>query len=331
MGNQDKKLNTNLATLGGIEQKLSDLKTKQKAAMGDQAITLEKEIRLWEKKKEAMKNAIIIGVATPPELKTLDAPVNKGIDLKKAKATNPMEDESGKLKLPDSGPLKKLAADIDKAHSKILSFNESIWGTDSMIGGWAESATAGVTRITTVLQEFGTMLKDQTLTTVQQVSGGLQAMGALMGAMSGLVDGAAGSWLQWGANLLAMIAAAIPQLLALFGIQSSLAVANSAASVPFPFNIVAIAATVAGIAAAVASIPKPKAFASGGIVYGNTFAQVGEYPGAANNLGVIAPLSKLRQMIQPAGDFFGKLEFRIRGNDLYAIYNKIDNANNRTR
>lgn len=128
-----------------------------------------------------------------------------------------------------------------------------------------------------------------------------------------------------------MIAAAIPQLLALFGIQSSLAVANSAASVPFPFNIVAIAATVAGIAAAVASIPKPKAFASGGIVYGNTFAQVGEYPGAANNLGVIAPLSKLRQMIQPAGDFFGKLEFRIRGNDLYAIYNKIDNANNRTR
>ena len=331
LGNQGKKLNTNLATLGGIEQKISDLKTKQKEAMGDQAIALQKEIRLWEKKKEAMNNAIIIGAATPPELKTLDAPAYKGLNSKKLKTTNPKLDESGKLKVVDSGPLQKISREIDKAQSKILSFNESLFGENSVIAGWADNATSGITRITSIFKEFGDMMKNDTLTSIEKVSGGLAAMGALMGAMGGIVDGAAGSWLSWGANILAMVAAAIPQLLTLFGIQCSLAVANSASALPPPFNLIAIAATVAGIAAAVASIPKPKAFANGGIVYGNTFAQVGEYPGAANNPEVIAPLSKLRQLIQPVGEHFGKMEFRIRGNDLYAVYNKIDHANTRTR
>lgn len=325
LDNQNKKLNTNLSTIGGVEQKISDLKTAQKSAMDEQAIALEKEIRLWEKKQEAMKSAIIIGAATPPELKPLEAPANKGIDLKKAKVTNPKVNEVGKLAVVDSSPLKKMAEDIDQAHSKILSFNESIWGTDSSIGQWADNTTASVTRITTVFQEFGTMLKDQTLTTIQQVSGGLQAMGALMGAMGGLADGAAGSWLSWGANILAMVAAALPQLLALFGVQSALAVSEQA-KLPFPLNLIAIGATVAGIAAAVMAIPKPKAFANGGIVYGNTFAQVGEYPGAANNPEVIAPLSKLRSLLEPAsGGFGGTVEFVIKGNRLVGVLNKESN------
>lgn len=321
LGKQNKKLNTNLGTIGGVEQKISALRTAQKSAMDEQAIALEKEIRLWEKKQEAMKNALSIGAATPPELKPLDAPANKGIDLKGAKATNPKVDDAGKLAVVDSGPLQKMSADIDKAHGKILSFNESIWGTDSSIGRWADNATSSVTRITTVFQEFGTMLKDQTLTTVQQVSGGLQAMGALMGAMGGVVDGSAGSWLSWGANILAMVAAALPQLLALFGVQSALAVSEQA-KLPFPLNLVAIGATVAGIAAAVIAIPKPKAFANGGIVYGNTFAQVGEYPGAANNPEVIAPLSKLKSMLSPQGFSGGTVEFVIKGNRLIGVMNK---------
>lgn len=331
LGDQGKKLNTNLSTLGGIEQKISTLKTKQKEAMGDQAIALEKEIRLWEKKKEAMQNAITIGAATPPELKLLEAPTNKGIDLKKAKATNPKLDENGKLKVADSGPLHKISSEIEKAQSKILSFNESIFGENSVIAGWADNATSGITRITAVFKEFGDMMKNETLSSVEKVSGGIAAMGAMMGAMGSIVDGAAGSWLTWGANILAMVAAAIPQLLTLFGIQCSLAVANSASALPPPFNIIAIAATVAGIAAAIASIPQPKAFANGGIVYGNTFAQVGEYPGAANNPEVIAPLSKLRQLIQPAGAGGGVYEFRLRGRDFVAVAAKYNNINERTR
>lgn len=330
LGDQGKKLNTNLSTLGGIEQKISTLKTKQKEAMGEQAIALEKEIRLWEKKKEAMQNAITIGAATPPELKPLEAPTNKGIDLKKAKATNPKLDENGKLKVADSGPLHKISSEIEKAQSKILSFNQSLFGENSVIANWADNATSGITRITAIFKEFSDMMKNETLSSVEKVSGSITAMGAMMGAMGSIVDGTAGSWLSWGANILAMVAAALPQLLALFGIQCAVGISEQA-SLPFPLNLIAIGATVAGIAAAVASIPKPKAFANGGIVYGNTFARVGEYPGAANNPEVIAPLSKLRQLIRPANAEGGVYEFRLRGRDFVAVAAKYDTINNRTR
>lgn len=334
---QNKKLNTNLGTIGGVEQKISALRTAQKSAMDEQAIALEKEIRLWEKKQEAMKNAISIGAATPPELKPLDAPANKGIDLKGAKATNPKVDEQGKLTLPDSGSLNKLTENIDTAQRKTLSFNESIWGTNSTIGQWADNATASITRISTIFQEFGGMLKNKTLNTVQQVSGSLQAMGAMMGAMGGIVDGAAGSWLNWGANVLAMIAQAIPLIMALATTQVTAATAQvtantavaatgaaaSVASIPVVGWIMAGVA-VAGVIAALAAVPKPKlpAFANGGIVYGNTFAQVGEYPGAANNPEVIAPLSKLKSMLSPQGFSGGTVEFVIKGNRLIGVMNK---------
>ena len=326
LGKQNEKLNTNLATIGGMENKLSTLKKSQKEAMGEQAVALEKEIRLWQQKLEAMQNALMVGMAAPPEMKPLEASPNKGIEVRNSKT-----DEEGKLQVPDIGPIRKLQKEIGMAKDKALSYNESLFGENSSIARWADSATSGITRVTQAFGEFGDMLKNDTLSAVDMIGGSLTAMGALMGAMGGIVDGAAGSWLQWGANLLVMVSAAIPQLLALFGIQSSLAVANSAAAVPFPFNIIAIAATVAGIASAVAAIPKPRAFASGGIAYGTTYAMVGEYPGAANNPEVIAPLNKLRQLIQPGQAGGGIYEFRLRGRDFVAVAAKYENINNRTR
>lgn len=329
LGKQGKQLNTNLDTIGGMEQKIAALRAAQKEASTEQAIALEKDIRLLEKKKYAMENAVQMGATEKSEMKRIEPPQNKGIDLKATSMTGPPRGNEGNFIL-DPVPVKDMAAATTEAQSKIVSFNESIWGSNSLIGNWADNATSGITRITTLFKEYGTMLKDDTLTSVQKVSGSMQAMGALMGAMGGIVDGAAGSWLSWGANILAMVAAAIPQLLTLFGIQCSLAVAGSATLLP-PFNLIAIGATVAGIAAAIASIPQPKAFAAGGIVYGNTFAQVGEYPGAANNPEVIAPLSKLKQLIEPGGSGGGVYEFRLRGRDFVAVAAKYDTINNRTR
>lgn len=57
-----------------------------------------------------------------------------------------------------------------------------------------------------------------------------------------------------------------------------------------------IATAVSGVLAAFAAIPK---FADGGIVTGPTLALVGEYSGARSNPEVIAPLDKLKDMIQP--------------------------------
>ena len=72
-------------------------------------------------------------------------------------------------------------------------------------------------------------------------------------------------------------------------------------------------------------------FADGGIVSGPTFAMVGEYAGADNNPEVIAPLNKLKQIMQTDGGGYGEVEFRISGRDLVGIVNKVNNLNNRTR
>lgn len=331
LGNQGKALNRNLDTIGGVEQKISDLRTAQKNAMVEQAVTLEREIRLWQKKAEAMQNAIRIGAADKPELTPLKAPENRGIDLEKAQATNPKRGNGDKPELVDQAPLQKIVSEIQKAHTQVGTFNDSIFGMNSAIGTWANQATAGITHIVDLFGEFSEMLKNDTLTTVQKTSGSLTAIGAIMGSMGNIVGGAAGSWLQWGANLLAMVAAAIPQLLTLFGIQSSLAVVTSA-TVGFPLNIIAIATTMAAIAAAVASIPKPAAFAAGGVISGPTLALVGEYAGASNNPEVIAPLSKLKAMIEPSASMNGlRLETKIKGKDLYIALRNVEHEISRTR
>ena len=91
-----------------------------------------------------------------------------------------------------------------------------------------------------------------------------------------------------------------------------------------------IATAVSGVLGAFASIPK---FADGGIVSGPTYALVGEYAGASNNPEVIAPLDKLKDLIQPAG---GNLtvglngEFRLDGQDLVLAVDRVNSRNSRT-
>lgn len=60
-------------------------------------------------------------------------------------------------------------------------------------------------------------------------------------------------------------------------------------------------------------------FANGAIVSGPTMALVGEYAGASNNPEVIAPLDKLRTMIQPAGGVSGVVRFEIDGRKLVGV------------
>ena len=103
--------------------------------------------------------------------------------------------------------------------------------------------------------------------------------------------------------------------------------ASAMASIPFVGPILAIAA-VASVLAALASIPK---FAAGGLAYGPTLGLFGEYSGAQNNPEVVAPLNRLRNMLQPAGGIGGEVEFVIDGRVLRGILNKVDRINQRTK
>src|SRR5690606_21402550 len=82
-----------------------------------------------------------------------------------------------------------------------------------------------------------------------------------------------------------------------------------------------IATAVGGVLAAFAAIPK---FADGGLAYGPTLGMFGEYAGARNNPEVIAPLDKLRKLIQPSsGNVEVSLGSVIRGTDLQIVIERV--------
>lgn len=64
----------------------------------------------------------------------------------------------------------------------------------------------------------------------------------------------------------------------------------------------------------------------GGLVYGNSVVNVGEYPGARSNPEVIAPLDKL-QSILGNSMMGGEVVFRIEGTELVGILNKQNKIN----
>jgi hypothetical protein len=171
------------------------------------------------------------------------------------------------------------------------------------------------------------------------------------------VKGVAGEWMDFFGNVLQ----AIPDLIGQFsmltaeiaknsGQQTAAAASNVAANasetasneskaisgatasssgIPFPYNIIAIAVSIAAVLAALAtSVPK---MASGGIVSGPTNVLVGEYAGAGSNPEVIAPLNKLKGMLQPTGGYGGgTVVFKIQGRTLRGVLQRDNQYRDRT-
>ncbi len=83
---------------------------------------------------------------------------------------------------------------------------------------------------------------------------------------------------------------------------SGYAVATAKGAKLGPFGWIAFAAAgLAQLTAMVSAVKALPAFANGGIVSGPTVGLIGEYAGASSNPEVIAPLDKLRGMLNPAG------------------------------
>lgn len=100
------------------------------------------------------------------------------------------------------------------------------------------------------------------------------------------------------------------------------------AYIPFAGTAIAsgmIAAQQAMIIAA--GIPK---YEKGALAFGPTLGIFGEYAGASHNPEVVAPLDKLRSMIEPSNGFSGEVEFVIKGRRLVGVLNKENKINKRT-
>jgi len=127
-------------------------------------------------------------------------------------------------------------------------------------------------------------------------------------------------------NILADALSSIGKALITFALTSGAAIELFKDPKTWP---IALAAGVAAVAAgsflkSKLSDNKATAFANGGIVSGPTMGLVGEYPGAANNPEVIAPLDKLKSMIGGGGSG----TFVLRGQDLLLSVNRAQKASN---
>ena len=143
-----------------------------------------------------------------------------------------------------------------------------------------------------------------------------QATGQMFGALGEAFE-------QPAFNIMGTIAQAVATL--------ALTFANSLKGEPSVWTWIAgAAAGTATLISTIASIRQATAFAEGGIVSGPTYALVGEYAGAKNNPEVIAPLNKLRSLIEPQRGFeAGQVRFEIEGRTLVGLLEKVNRLSSR--
>ena len=216
----------------------------------------------------------------------------------------------------------------EEIEAKIRSLQNLVDNTQNPLGDEQRKEVEGLLRS---WQNYEAILSDFSKRG-DAITGTLGNLGAMMSSLSGVVGEGAAGWLTYGSNLLNAVAQALPAIAQVIGGNIAQAFAGAAAqsqTVPFPFNLVALAASMAAVTAAVASIPK---FADGGIAYGPTLGIFGEYAGASSNPEVVAPLSRLKGLIADTQSTVGgEVVFRISGRELVGILNKRNNMIRRTR
>lgn len=103
-----------------------------------------------------------------------------------------------------------------------------------------------------------------------------------------------------------------------------------AAHAYIPFAGFGIGAGFASSAVAMVEAIGLMPFANGGVISGPVIGLMGEYAGASNNPEVVAPLDKLRSMIEPNSGISGNVEFGIKGRKLVGILKKEHNLSKRS-
>lgn len=226
-------------------------------------------------------------------------------------------------------------AEVQKLLGEYYELNKQRVGADSPVGRLELTTPQAKVLNPVTIAKSADATKDMvsSIDTMKGADGIINSLASAFGSLGQVVSSAAGSWLEWVGNLLRAVAQAVPSINTLTvalgkktEVETAASVAGAASSVAStpvvgPGLAVAAAATVlASILAAISSIPK---FASGGIAYGPTLGLFGEYAGAANNPEVVAPLSKLRDLIgSDIQSGTETIELRARGRDLVAIVDK---------
>ena len=343
-----------LRTLEEIERALSVLQARRKRQSVEEIAATDAEIAKLERKREAMERGGRI-TGWQKEVDDLRGLGDRELTVKvRSMGFEQLTEKIRELKKEMEGL--DVTDDQRKSLQKLIDQyeqwrRESVQSMDTVKSGWAglKGIGDGVKSLTDALQGNGdawsvvTGVIDAAFKIYDSISGviGLITMlteatsTAKKGEAAAQTEGAAAAVANVGATAAqtAASAAAVPALEAEAASWVELAAARIfAAHAMIPFVGPGLATGfVTGMGATIGAVKgSVMALAEGGVAYGPQLALVGEYRGASSNPEVVAPLDKLRSIIEPAGGTHGDVEFRIQGRTLVGILNKENKHRART-
>lgn len=156
----------------------------------------------------------------------------------------------------------------------------------------------------------------------------LTTIGSLMNNIAGATNNSTAAWMNYFSSILAGTTALLPLLASVFEIKAMEGIASQS-KLPWPMNLIAMAATAAGLVASIANIPK---FAEGGIFTGNN--TIGDMNLARVNAGEMILNNRqqrnLFNILNGNGTNYNtnrEVKLRIEGRDLVGV---LTNQNNKT-
>lgn len=349
-----------LNTLEDIEKAISYYEARQKRASGDEIAENAKVIASYYRKRDALKRGIDI-VDMKSEADAINSLTGReykvkirsmGFDeltAKIAELQKALNDTENPLTTAQRKDIEDLIGVYERWRSEVVNtFDTYREGYNGL-----KNVGSGVQSITDALEGNGNAW--QKITAI--IDGFLEVydgISAIVGIINMLTTASQTHTAAKTAEAAAVVvatgaqAAEAPIADAAAAAQTPVIAANEAAAASYmkmasaaffaahayiPFAGFGIAAGFTAAAAAiVSSVGKVVAtpFAEGGIVTGPTLGYIGEYAGASNNPEVVAPLDKLRTLIEPRDAMAGHVEFEIDGRKLRGVLQRVNNVSNRS-
>ena len=338
------------ATLQDINNNIAILTRRLQTATVEEAALINQQIAAWNVKADAIRNAgqaaTVTAAAWKEDAATLGeisnnirilesqleaatlseaALINQQIEAwnAKADAIRNAGKEAEKASITTGEGLKKSWGAIKNVGNSVENITEALKGNGSawqavvsIIDGFI-GVYEGIQTIVGIIQLLTAASAAHAAT--KTVEAGAEAGAATTRAAAATTNAVSGA-AEIATNK--MVAASFKELAASEYMAAHAAIPFAGFAIGAGFTASMLALTTA------AGIP---ALADGGIASGPTLALVGEYAGASGNPEVIAPLDKLRSMLQPsAGLDLSKVQFEIKGRTLVGILAKENNVNKRS-
>lgn len=333
-----------LDSIEKLDKAIAAYTALQKKSSADEVLAIQQTINALEAKRSAIRRSIDIAKAQQ-EVNDISGLGNREFTLKiRSIGFDELTEKIRSLRrqLADlNNPVtEKQRADIEALIATYESWRSvcaqsidtyrNAWDGIKGIGNAIQNVTDALEgngnawqKVTAIIDAFFSIVDGikAVITVIEMLNAATTAHTAAKAAETTAVTAEAAAETAAGTQKIATNAAVMASNIALANTNTAVAASGAAsamASIPYIGPILAIAA-VASVIAAILAIPK---FADGGLAYGPTLGMFGEYAGASNNPEVVAPLDKLRSMLEPSDGFSGKVRFEIAGRTLVGILEK---------